>query len=143
MWTAVNATGRIKKYHLVTDPIIFSVIILSYVSLKFGFPAYSVVLIKCIVDIVLLVVRLAFVKKMVGFEIKKYLRDTLLPISMISMVCISFLLFLNTYLKGEVQRLLVDTISFILVYAVVVYWGGLKREERQKITHFVKSKFLG
>jgi hypothetical protein len=62
---------------------------------------------------------------------------------MISMVCISFLLFLNTYLKGEVQRLLVDTISFILVYAVVVYWGGLKREERQKITHFVKSKFLG
>jgi O-antigen/teichoic acid export membrane protein len=143
MWTAVNATGRIKKYHLVTDPIIFSVIVLSYISLKLGFPAYSVVLIKCIVDIVLLVVRLIFVKRMVGFEIKKYLRDTLFPISMISMVCISFLFFLNSHLKGDFQRLVVDTLSFALVYAVVVYLGGLKREEREKIVHFVKSKLLG
>jgi hypothetical protein len=80
---------------------------------------------------------------MVGFEIKKYLRDTLFPISMISMVCISFLFFLNSHLKGDFQRLVVDTLSFALVYAVVVYLGGLKREEREKIVHFVKSKLLG
>ncbi|MCQ2199388.1 MAG: hypothetical protein MJZ19_06660 [Paludibacteraceae bacterium] len=140
MWTAVNATGIIKKYHLTMNPIILSVILFSYLSLQLGLPAYSVVVIKCLVDVVLLVVRIRFVNKLIGFDILLYIKETIFPIIIVSLISIITVLIFNSYVNNDNLRLIFGTVLFLLEYAFSVFCFGMQKQERERILFFLLHK---
>lgn len=142
MWTAVNATGRIKKYNLVMNPIILSVIFFSYISLKMGCAAYSIVLIKCLVDVALLIARLLFVKSMIGLQIKQYFADTLLPVCLITIVSVLVLFWVNGFVHDVWVRLLLNFPSFVIFYAILLYFVGFTKNERAKIFDLINKKLF-
>ena len=144
MWTSINATGRIKKYHLVMNPIILSVILLSFASLKLGCPAYSVIIVKIIVDVVLLIVRLAFVNRMIGLSVLFYIKKTIIPISFVSFAGSGSLLLFFYFIENDIIRLILGTISFLGIFLSSTYLLCLTKEERKivssKISCFLCKK---
>ena len=144
MWTSINATGRIKKYHLVMNPIILSVILLSFASLKLGYPAYSVIIVKIIVDVVLLIVRLAFVNRMIGLSVLFYIKKTIIPISFVSFAGSGPLLLFFYFIENDIIRLILGTISFLGIFLSSTYLLCLTKEERKivssKISCFLCKK---
>lgn len=144
MWTSINATGRIKKYHLVMNPIILSVILLSFASLKLGYPAYSVIIVKIIVDVVLLIVRLAFVNRMIGLSVLFYIKKTIIPISFVSFAGSGSLLLFFYFIENDIIRLILGTISFLGIFLSSTYLLCLTKEERKivssKISCFLCKK---
>lgn len=140
MWTSINATGNIRNYNLVINPIILSVIIFSYVALKMGFPAYSVVLIKCIIDVVLLAVRMKFAQKMIGFEIGTYIKRDLLPLLVITMMCVAIQFVICSLSECGWRRVVIGVPIFFACYFMLVLKWGVSPQERSKIVDFARMK---
>lgn len=137
MWTAITATGKIKRYHLTMNPIILSVIILSFFALKLGLPAYSVLLIKCIIDVLLLIVRLKFIQRMINFDIYLYVREVLIPIGKITFICTALMYFLSFVFVTEMNYLVFSSIIYLVVYFIFIFYMGMQKSERKKIVEYV------
>ena len=140
LWTSVNATGKIRNYHLVMNPIILSVIGISYVALKLGYPAYSVVLIKCFVDVILLLVRMLFARRLIGLPIKKFVLESLFPITCVSIISIIPLFVVRKCVEDAFARLLIGFPIFLLFYVFLVLTIGLTKNERGKVLPFIRGK---
>ena len=87
MWMTVQATGKIKKYQLAISSVMSLNIVLSYIFLKMGFGPITVLAIKCCLDIVYLIVRLFFMKVQINFSLREFLRRTILPVILVSVLC--------------------------------------------------------
>lgn len=140
MWTSVNATGHIKKYHLTMNPIILSVILFSYIAFVWGMPAYYALIIKCTIDVVLLCVRILFVKNMIGFNVSDYLLNTIVPLTYVTIISVGFMLFFFAFFESNLVRLIVGTALYLVVYFVSTYRIALSPQERLTITNMVVSK---
>ena len=140
MWMTVQATGRIRTYQLVISSIIGLNIFVSYAFLKSGFPPIVVLQVKCCLDVVYLAVRLAFMRSMVSYSVRYFLKEVLLPVCVVSALSLSVMSVVVSLVEDDLCRLLTSCISFVLVYVPVCYLWGMSRNERQMLLGFIDSK---
>lgn len=140
MWMTVQATGKIKKYQLVISSVISLNIVLSYIFLKMGFGPVTVLAIKCCLDVVYLIVRLIFMKAKIDFSLKEFLRRTMLPIILVSILCVAGVYFASEIATEGLTRLLVTTGVFLVLYTVSVLFIALNMKDRMRIHSFVVGK---
>lgn len=140
MWMTVQATGKIKKYQLVISSVMFLNIVLSYIFLKIGFGPVTVLLIKCCLDFVYLIVRLIFMKAKIDFSIKEFIKRTILPIFIVSALCIVIVCVVSKIIEKDVLRLVVTAGVFGVVYVFTVVFVALNRNERLQIKTLFVNK---
>lgn len=140
MWMTVQATGRIRAYQLVISSIIGLNIFISYAFLKHGFPPLVVLQVKCSLDVVYLATRLAFMRSMVDYSVRYFMKEVLLPVCVISALSVSVMSVVVFWVEDGWYRLLASCISFALVYVPVCYFIGMSRYERQMLSDFIESK---
>ncbi|MEF2621745.1 MAG: oligosaccharide flippase family protein [Xylanibacter rarus] len=135
---ANQATGKVRKYQIICGIIQLMILPISYVFLKFDFPAYSVFVVHFIIEIITQGIRMILLKPLIGLTIKDYLCNVYSRIILV--VIISAIIPLTIYLNIDniiMRFFLVCILSFLSV-SFVVYRVGLSKEERE----FVKSKFI-
>lgn len=142
MWMAVQATGKIKTYQIVISCAMLLNIILSYIFLCMGYSPHIVLIIKCCVDVLYLIIRLMFVRKMIGFKFSYFAKKVLLPISLITVASIAGMYLLVLVSSEGWRRLLISCTVFIFFYMMLVYFIGLRKKEREMLVGFVKKKVL-
>lgn len=140
MWMTVQATGKIKAYQLTISSIMFLNIILSYAFLATGFTPTTVLIIKCFLDVAYLVIRLLFIKKLIGFSIKNFLFTTILPLAMVTAISISILLIERLSIENDVSYLVISSFSFFILYLFLTLFIVLKKDERVKLYNFISSR---
>ena len=140
LWMSVIATGVIKKYHITMSLLIFLNIIFSYVFLKLGFPPEIIVINKCWLDVVYLVVRLLFTKKLIGLSIKDFLNKVIAPVIVLSLIFIVPNHFLYRMLDDNFIKLLSSIILLAFFYPVLVLFIGITKKERNSILHILLHK---
>lgn len=140
MWMTVQATGKIRNYQLVISGLIFLNIAISYIFLKAGYSPPTVLIIKCFLDVFCLSTRLYFMHRMIQFPIWQYTKDVLSCISGITIICIVLIIILNRLIPDELSKLFIGTSVFLLFYVCFVYYIALKRNERKRITVYIKNK---
>lgn len=133
MWMTVQATGKIKTYQMVISSVIGLNIVLSYIFLRLGFPPKTVLIIKCCLDLGYLVIRLAFIKRMVGFNIKKYFFDVLLSVVGTTAIGIITMYLINTFIDESFLYLIFKLLLFSISYFLIILFVGLKKEEKMII----------
>lgn len=139
MWTAINATGKIKQYHLTMNPIILSVILFSFIAFKLGMPAYYAVMIKCVVDVILVGARLFFLKKLILFSLVTYAKKTLKPVCCISS-CSFFICHISRFanIKNEYGSFFVNGFLFLTTYCLFVWFLGLEKKEKEVLKNYFR-----
>lgn len=142
MWMTIQATGKIKTYQMVISSVIGLNIVLSYIFLRLGFPPETVLIIKCCLDLGYLAIRLAYIKRMVGFNIKKYLVDVVCPLVIISLSVILIFLYLNILFRNSLFKLIAISLLFLVIYFPIVYLLGLNKDEKLIISKFSMKKIL-
>lgn len=140
MWMTVQATGKIKRYQIVISSVISLNIVFSYIFLKAGFGPTTVLAIKCCLDIAYLIVRLIFMKAKIDFSIKEFMRKTILPIFIVSALCIAAGYFVSKTVEMDLARLIATTGVFGVVYVISVVFVALNRTERLRIKTFFVNK---
>ena len=137
LFMTIQATGRIKTYQIVVSIILFSNLLCGYAFLKLGFSPVSVVLVRCFIVFVLLLYRIVMVSNILSFKISSFFRLVFLPILLV----VSFS-FLACYLLRNVIHCsqFMMTVFSLLICMLIVYFVGMKKEERDKVKKVVMSK---
>ena len=138
--TAIQATGRIRAYQVVTAGLLLLNLPLSYIFLKMGYPPQTTMIISIGVSIVAQLSQLVFANKMISMNITSYIREVLGPVTVVTLLSALTPFVLTAVLEdGLVEFLVVGLVSCVSV-AFCSFFLGMSREERTYIKNLVKLK---
>ena len=133
MDTALFATGEIKRYQITISLLLLLNILISYFLFKvIHTPPISALAVKIIVEVIILIIRMLFVKKYVELSLYTYIRKVFRP--SLFTICITLLgmYVVLSYVTwdGEWEKLLGIYGMFFLLYGISLWTLGLDRSER-------------
>lgn len=141
LWMTVQATGKIKKYQLCISSLISTNIVLSYLLLKYTSSSPEIVLyIKCFMGFIYLSTRVYFMKIKISLSVYLFLRQVIMPITLISATSITALNLLYSTFNQIHISIILTSASFICLYALLLYALALNKDERRKISSYIKNK---
>ena len=131
LWTAVNATGKIRIYHILMSGIILCNIPVAILLLWFGLEPELVWFSKIIFNIIAMIVRWVYLRRIVGFPCRKYIANVIIPLSMVVFLSIVPLSIL--YLSSVDIHISIGILFSLLYILFVSYIFGLNKQEKFKI----------
>lgn len=135
MWIAAQADGKIAFYQICVTIIYLFSLSGSFIACKFNLPPYIVPCSVLLTNCIGLLFRMIYLRK-VGFSCKKYITETLFPVSMVTVVCLGI---------WGVVRFCVDHTAFLLLSAIVINPViiailGVNKKERAQLLKKFKEK---
>lgn len=143
MDTAIFATGKIKYYQITLSCILLLNIIVPYCIFKVGWgTAIYALVVKCIVELAILIARLYFVHKKIGLSIWVYFKRTLIPIFVITIIMISLMSVVCNFhsFSTDWEGVMGECLFFYVGYIFCIWFIGIRKSERDKISLFVFNK---
>jgi O-antigen/teichoic acid export membrane protein len=141
LMTAAQATGKIKLYQSVVGGILLLNVPVSWLILRLGLSAYSVLIVAIIITFVASIARFLILKRLIDYSIWQFLKIVLVPICFISI--------LSAILPGILCYIMVQNIvrlCFVIGLSVIStgifsYFIGLNKEEKQGVRSII-SKYV-
>lgn len=140
--TANNATGQIRKFQIVVGSFNIFIVILSYITLKLGYPPESVFIVQLVISTIVLFVKLFLVKKKINLSLRDYTSKVLLRLMLV--VIASSIIPVAFYCSFDSTTPIRLLIIVICVFSVIIssYFLGLSKYEQaillSKIQLYIK-----
>lgn len=137
-----HAIGRIKTGNIVGGTMMILALPLSYISLKIGFPAYSVFIVIFCVNFIQMFFGWWLIRRYVHFDWNMLIYKTYVPTILITILSsiLPYIVVANM-LEGWL-RLIIVTVSIELPLLIMTYFIGVEKEDRVKIKAIVYNKTL-
>ncbi len=146
LYTNIMAIGKLKKYMITETFISCMVFIGSYILFHFGCSPIVPYVIFIMVYAILIFVRLLFLNKLQHFPVKMYLKETLYPVIIVSLLSIIIPILVKILIPSSIINSLIIILSCIISICINIYVVGLKTEERNLVVNKIKEyrdKLLG
>lgn len=141
-YTACQATGKIKNYTIVITSIGCLVFPVTWILYKCGMPVETAYYVFIIIYFILDVSRLFFMRSLLQFPIRMYVREVFVVITLVTVIA-TILPIIEIYLLPQVWwRLIVTFVVSSISVAVSIYMIGLTESERGLIVRSIKSKLI-
>ena len=128
--TSAAATGNIKKYQIVLSSILLSIVPISWVTLKAGAPPITVFIVMLVICVVTFVVRLFFLRTMIGLPLMGFVRQVALPCFFVGFLSVTAALLVSFLLRGiSLSWVYVSILSAFIAF-LFVFFIGLSISER-------------
>jgi O-antigen/teichoic acid export membrane protein len=140
MVVAIAATGKIKKYQLVVGGTKLFVLPLTYIFLKLGGNPTSGLLVVIFLEVICVFFNLYFVKNMIEFDIKDFLKDVIAKSLFLMTVASILPLIVKSYLTNNVNQYLqlsIITIVSLISCGLSIYYLGLLQTEKRMIKRII------
>jgi len=137
---SIQATGKIKRYQLVTGSIILMNLPVSYLFLKWGFPPQTTMIIVIIITIIAHLCRIYFMKIMLKMNIFNYLKQVILPVSTVTVLAFALPLLYYCSFNPSFWRIVGVTAVTLISSALIIFYVGLTKSEREGLKMFVLKK---
>lgn len=134
--TSASANGNIRAYQLLVGGIQFANFPVSYILLKFGLPATSVLVVAVLISQCCLLARLYILRGMISLSARKFMINSYFPIFLVTIASLFLPAFSIGYLRNDIWGLVVSTGICMVSSLASIYYLGLVKSERQ----FVISK---
>ena len=135
-----QATGNIKKFYIWMGLLGCLPFPASYIMFELGLPAYTAYIAYAIVYTYLVYVRLVLMNKQVGFPIKPFMRQVILPILVVTTLSFVIPLLLHYYIGNDIVRLVVVLSANTILLIPIILIFGLNKSERVAIVSLIKRK---
>jgi len=129
------STGKIKGYQLCNTIVNLSLIPVCYLFLKMGLSSVSVFLITIFCSVVNQIVCLICMRKVFYYSCKNYLLYVVFPLFLVTLLLPIIPLLVKTYFEATFYRLVLISVSDVIVAALLVWHIVMDKDERQ----FVES----
>lgn len=133
-----TATGRIRNYQLAVGGMLLMNFPLSYLCLNFGYPPESTLIVALVVSVCCLLLRLIFLRTMVGLSVNRFLRKVCMNVLLVTFVAaiIPFLIYIQ--MCDSIIRFFLICIVTVFCSLFAIYFIGCTNKERL----FIKNKLL-
>lgn len=136
--TANQATGKIMMYSLFVNTVKLSTVAVVGLLLLAGGGIYVVMPCYVAVELLCSVIRLFFLKRSAGLDIREFCSNVFLkeiiPVSLIIISCYIIVLFVSAW-----YRFLLTFLISGLVYSVSIYYFGLCTDEKGIVSGFINK----
>lgn len=132
------ATGNVKQYQIICGSMLLTILPLSYVCLKFGFPAYSVFIVHFVIELITQFLRMFLLHSLIGIRIKDYFSQIYSNILLVTSLSVIFPFLIYSNMDDTIYRFFAVSFSSVLSVVLFVYYTGLHKNERI----FVKEKIM-
>lgn len=139
-----SALGKIRENQLYGSISYISILPISYLLYKIGYPPITMFIIQIIITIIVdFIINIYLLKLITGFDTKKYYKRMIIPITKVTLCSIFFPLLLFFTINESTIRLLVVVFSSIVSVILSVYFLGLDINLRNNISNIIKQKING
>lgn len=133
----IFASGKIKLYQIVVNSILLFSILVGYVVLEFGFPAYSLIYTYMIFTIIVLIVRQWVLHISLDYDNWILIKGAIIP-SFLVVLFFSPVFLINLH----IHPLLNIILSTLYLFVVCGLWGLSKKERKYAIQFLIKKNKL-
>ena len=138
--TAASATGKIKLYQSVVGGLLLLILPISYLCLRLGLPAYSVLIVHLGMEITAQFARLWMLRRMIRLSLREYFTKVIWRISKVTIIALAAPLAVAYWLPGEgIWNLLTICLICAISTSMSVYWFGLTSGEKIYISSRISS----
>lgn len=138
LWTAIGATGNVKKYQILVSLIIFLDIPMIYVAFRVGLHPVSAFVINLVINFGAYLYRLLYVKKYINYQLSEYCRKVILPCVIVSLMSFPIPCLLRAYSTSIVSAIMLIFCSICITFAFIILFGFDKCEKQFLITSVKK-----
>jgi O-antigen/teichoic acid export membrane protein len=131
VWTAMTATGNIKRSVLIGSNLFLLAFPISYVALKMGAAPYCVFPILSLGRFAFLLTTLFYLSKYIQISFTNYFTNVLIPIGLVistSLVCTGLI---NSFLPQNFTSLLAVIAISLIINGITIYALGISKSERK------------
>lgn len=124
----IQATGKLRPFQIFISIMLLSCLPVAIVAYHFGNAVYSILVIYCVSSAVIAIGRLVLLKRVINFDIKKFIRISYLRLLYITVPLVIFYLFYNPEnysLTGHILGLITGIFFFFIIVGVL----GLDKKE--------------
>ena len=140
LWMSVQATGNIRNYQILVSLFISMNIPIAYILSYLGFPPISVWIGKAIINFIVYIFRIFYLKRVFGLPTWKYINQVLSICTLITLLSIPLPLYIQTIFSGW-TGLILTTLCSIVVTVSIILLLGLNKVEKQ-IAFQAVNKFI-
>jgi len=133
---ASDATGDIKKYHLVVGGVLMTIVPVAYIFLKLDYPPQSVFYTYLVISILALGARLIILRQKIRLSVRIYVTNVILPIFYVTTFTLPTSYLLSQYIDLNFIGFILFVIVSIIITATAIYVCGITHNERR----FIKDK---
>lgn len=134
------ATGRIKKFEIITGGLMILNLPVVYVLLKLGASPESSVIASIVIAMVTVVIRAYLLEELIGYKAKDYLVEVVFRISLVFLLVYFPINYLAGCIDPLLPRFIVSFAAFALLYIAVSYFFLLNSRERTAVTNFLMQQ---
>lgn len=131
LYTAMMATGKIKRYQVLVTIYGCLVFPLSWIAYKMGMPAYTTYIIFAFIYFTLNAIRLMELKRVMNFPIMTFVNSVLWRILLVALVAFTLPYAVHSFIDNNIVRLITVCVVGVAWTAVVSFLLGLDKHERQ------------
>lgn len=140
LWISVHATGNLRTHQILMASIKIVNIPLAYILLEQGMPAWGVLAIKAGLNFVCSVVRPIYMVRLIGLDFKHYMKNVFFTVYLVAGLSLPIPFFLSSLCESDLERFLVSSFSFVLIFSLVAYYIGLTDKEKMLAKDMTTNK---
>lgn len=138
--TAQAATGKLKDYSIAMSILTLSNFPLTYFAFKLGMPPYTTYILFFITYLLLIFVKIWFVKDLIKISFRDYFENVFILIIKVVILASTLPIALRLILPSGVIRFVIISFVSILSTILFAYFWGLKADEKKQVLDLIKSK---
>lgn len=146
LMTAIRAVGDMRAYELMLGGLQILVLILSWLLIRAGYPAYYIFIVAILINIVMFLVRLWLAKRLIGLDTLVYLWSVVRPVGVTvaasAAVVVALMMMAPSSLVLAISsKSLLAVGAIILSAPVCIFIFGLSHEERRALNTVIRARF--
>jgi len=141
LWTAIGATGYVKRYQIFVSTIILLDLPIVYIFFKLGFNPIWAFIINLMISVIAYIYRLLYIRNYVNYKLRDYLKLVIYPCLLISIISIPLPMILSQFCTSTIS-IIASICCTVLITCCLIYLFGLNRKEKDFIVQNVLKKFI-
>ena len=134
---AALATGRIKKFEIITGGLMILNLPMSYILLFWGCAPEVTMIVSIVLSLVTIIIRSFILEKLMGYKVVDYMANVFFPLLMIGLLSFIFVYFIGKCIPNAVIHFFVTSIVAVLLLSIFTFFIALTSSERSTTKKYI------
>lgn len=140
LMSAVQATGNIRNYQLITGGVLILTLPIAYFFLKIGCPPQVTMYVSIAISIVAQIIRIVFAKIQINMDVEAYVKNVIIRICAVILLSSIVPMILHTFVIKEILRFFVVVGCSMVFNSIIIWIFGLQKSERKSIVKTIRTR---
>lgn len=139
LWIAVQANGNVKIFSIIYSIILLFNVPMTYLLYFIGYAPEWMLYARIFINIVGIIWELFYVRHLVDLNLKKYVKQVVWPITLITVVAVLLTYIVMDMFEGF-AKLVLTTIASTFTLIVITYLFGMSSSEKNLVRNYILKK---